>query len=55
MRLTSEQRIFSEVENLLERKITWTKTTLWAPYIENNVKGVYIVRTKKHILFIINR
>ena len=52
MRLTNEQRIFGEVENLLERKITWIKTTLWAPYFESNVKGVYIVRTKSHILYV---
>jgi hypothetical protein len=52
MILTPNQRIFSEVENLLGRKISWTKTTLWAPCIDNDVKGVYIVRTKKHILYV---
>ena len=52
MILTSEQRIFSEVEKLLGRNISWKETTLWAPHIDHDVKGVYIVRTKKHTLYV---
>jgi hypothetical protein len=52
MKLTEEQRIFSQLEVILDRPITWQTTSLIQPNIKSKTKGVYICYTENPRVFL---